>query len=223
MYTHCQCFLNVHFSFSISSLCIPEVINTKPLVNISSYIFSIMFFVFIQIKCVRCCVILITGIRARRDSPRSVKMESSKTGIEKFDGFDISFQKMQIEDYLYEKDIQEPILGVKLDTMTTEEWKLKDCHAVGLIWLTLPGNQRKCDWKWSIQTFGDHLQFLHFQYQNFMDQMSRTVQRQLSVFLRLVRYLMTTLFLLTISRHYNVDPVLSYIVNVHSLTSKDIL
>jgi len=40
---------------------------------------------------------------------------------------------MQIEDYLYEKDIQEPILGVKLDTMTTEEWKLKDCHAVGLI------------------------------------------------------------------------------------------
>ena len=42
---------------------------------------------------------------------------------------------MQIEDYLYEKDIQEPILGVKLDTMTTEEWKLKDCHVVGLmIW-----------------------------------------------------------------------------------------
>ena len=35
--------------------------------------------------------ILTTGIRARRKSPRSVKMESSKIGIEKFDGSNFGF------------------------------------------------------------------------------------------------------------------------------------
>ena len=49
------------------------------------------------------------------------------------------------------------------------------------------------------------------------------LQRQLYVFLRLVRYLTTTLFLLTLSRHYNFNPLLSYMVNIHSLMSEDIL
>ena len=53
-------------------------------------------------------------------------MESSKIEIEKFDGSDFGFWKMQIEDYLYQEDIQEPLLGVMSDTMTTEQWKLKD-------------------------------------------------------------------------------------------------
>ena len=88
----------------------------------------------------RCCAILTTGIRARQNSPRSVKMKSSKIGVEKFDGSDFGFWKMQIEDYLYHKDLQEPQLGVTEDTMTTEQWKLKDRQALGLIWLTLSRN-----------------------------------------------------------------------------------
>ena len=50
----------------------------------------------------------------------------SKIGTEKFDGSDFDFWKMQIEDYLYQKDLHEPLLGVKPDTMTTKQWKLKD-------------------------------------------------------------------------------------------------
>ena len=88
----------------------------------------------------RCFAILTTGIRARQNSPRSVKMESSKIGIEKFDGSDFGFWKMQIEDYLYQKDLHEPLLGVKPDTMTTEQWKLKDRQALGMIRLTLSRN-----------------------------------------------------------------------------------
>ena len=47
---------------------------------------------------------------------------------------------MQIEDYLYQKDLHEPLLRVKSDTMTTEQWKLKDRQALGLIRLTLSRN-----------------------------------------------------------------------------------
>ena len=64
-------------------------------------------------------------------------MESLKIGIEKFDGSDFGFWKMQIEDYLYQKDLHEPLLGVMPDTMTTEQWKLKEWQALGLIRLTL--------------------------------------------------------------------------------------
>ena len=64
-------------------------------------------------------------------------MDSSKLGIEKFDGFDFSFWKMQIEDYLYHKDLHEPLTGVKTEPMTEEKWTLKDRQALGLIQLTL--------------------------------------------------------------------------------------
>ena len=47
---------------------------------------------------------------------------------------------MQIEDYLYQKYLYEPLLGVKSDTITTEQWKLKDRQALGLIRLTLSRN-----------------------------------------------------------------------------------
>ena len=39
-------------------------------------------------------------------------MDSLKLGIEKFDGSDFSFWKMQIKDYLYQKDLHEPLTGV---------------------------------------------------------------------------------------------------------------
>ena len=53
-------------------------------------------------------------------------MDILKLGIEKFDGFNFSFWKMQIEDYLYQKDLHEPLIGVKPEFMTEEKWKLKD-------------------------------------------------------------------------------------------------
>ena len=53
-------------------------------------------------------------------------MDSSKLGIEKFDGSNFSFWKMQIEDYLYQKDLHEPLTGVKPESMTEKKWKLKD-------------------------------------------------------------------------------------------------
>ena len=67
-------------------------------------------------------------------------MDSSKLGIEKFDGSDFSFWKMQIEDYLYQKDLHEPLTEVKPESMTEEKWKLKDRQALGLIRLTLSRN-----------------------------------------------------------------------------------
>ena len=53
---------------------------------ISTCIFSLLFF-FEHVS----CMILTTGIRARRNSPQYVKMESSKIGIKKFDVFDNEF------------------------------------------------------------------------------------------------------------------------------------
>ena len=57
-------------------------------------------------------------------------MDSSKLGINKFDGSNFSFWKMQIEDYLYQKDLHEPLTGVKPESMTEEKWKLKDRQAL---------------------------------------------------------------------------------------------
>ena len=48
--------------------------------------------------------------------------------------------RCKLEDYLYQKDLHEPLLGVKSDTITTEQWKLKDRQALGLIRLTLSRN-----------------------------------------------------------------------------------
>ena len=67
-------------------------------------------------------------------------MDSSKIGMEKFDGSDFSFWKMQIKDYLYQKDFHEPLTGVKPESMTEEKWKLNERQALGLIRLTLSRN-----------------------------------------------------------------------------------
>ena len=67
-------------------------------------------------------------------------MDSSKLGSEKFNGSHFNFWKMQIKDYLYQKDFHEPLTGVKPESMTEEQWKLKDCQALGLTWLTLSIN-----------------------------------------------------------------------------------
>ena len=56
-------------------------------------------------------------------------MKISKIGTEKFDGSNLGFWKMNIEDYPYKKSLRELLLAVKPDTMTTELWELKDRQA----------------------------------------------------------------------------------------------
>ena len=64
-------------------------------------------------------------------------LEEGKVKIEKFDGRDFSFWKMQIEDYLYQKKLYQPLSGVKPEDMKQEEWNLLDRQALGVIRLTL--------------------------------------------------------------------------------------
>ena len=47
-------------------------------------------------------------------------------GIEKFNGTDFGFWRMQIEDYLYGKKLHLLLLGEKPATMKDEEWALLD-------------------------------------------------------------------------------------------------
>ena len=48
------------------------------------------------------------------------------SGIEKFDGIEFGFWRMQSEDYLYGKKLHLLLLGEKLETMKAEEWALLD-------------------------------------------------------------------------------------------------
>ena len=67
-------------------------------------------------------------------------VEDGKVRIKKFDGKDFSFWKMQIEDYLYQKKLHEPLLGKKLETMEQEAWDLLDRLTLGVLRLTLVRN-----------------------------------------------------------------------------------
>uniref|UniRef100_A0A803LCG4 CCHC-type domain-containing protein n=1 Tax=Chenopodium quinoa TaxID=63459 RepID=A0A803LCG4_CHEQI len=60
--------------------------------------------------------------------------------LEKFDGKDFGFWKMQIEDYLYQKKLYQPLEEKKPDGMQEAEWKLLDRQALGVIRLTLSRN-----------------------------------------------------------------------------------
>ena len=60
--------------------------------------------------------------------------EEGKTSrIEKFDGTDFGYWKMQFEDYLYGKKLHLPLLGRKPDSMEEEEWGLLDRQVLGVI------------------------------------------------------------------------------------------
>lgn len=48
------------------------------------------------------------------------------SGIEKFDGTDYGYWRMQIEDYLYGKKLHLPLLGTKPDSMSAVDWNLLD-------------------------------------------------------------------------------------------------
>ena len=48
--------------------------------------------------------------------------EAGKTsGIEKFDGTDFAYWRMQIEDYLYGRKLHLSLFGTKLEAMKAEE------------------------------------------------------------------------------------------------------
>ena len=48
-------------------------------------------------------------------------LEEGKVKIEKFDGRDFKFWKMQIEDYLYQKKLHQPLSGDKPNGIRQEE------------------------------------------------------------------------------------------------------
>ena len=66
--------------------------------------------------------------------------DEGKVKIEKFDGADFGFWKMQIEDYLYQKKLYQPLLGKKPDNIMEDDWNLLDRQALGVIRLTLSRN-----------------------------------------------------------------------------------
>uniref|UniRef100_A0A803L6Q2 CCHC-type domain-containing protein n=1 Tax=Chenopodium quinoa TaxID=63459 RepID=A0A803L6Q2_CHEQI len=66
--------------------------------------------------------------------------DKGEVKLEKFDGKDFGFWKMQIEDYLYQKKLYQPLEEKKPDGMQETEWKLLDRQALGVIRLTLSRN-----------------------------------------------------------------------------------
>ena len=68
--------------------------------------------------------------------------EGKDSGIDKFDGTNFAYWRMQIEDYLYGKKLHLPLLGKKLhlpllgtkpETMKDEDWNLLDRQVLGVI------------------------------------------------------------------------------------------
>ena len=57
--------------------------------------------------------------------------------IEKFDSTDFAYWRMQIEDYLYGRKLNLPLLGTKLEVMKDKEWAFLDRQVLGVIRLTL--------------------------------------------------------------------------------------
>jgi hypothetical protein len=65
--------------------------------------------------------------------------EDGKFRVEKFNGQNYQLWKMQMEDYLYQKDLFLPLGGVakKPMAMKDEEWEILDRKALGTIRLSL--------------------------------------------------------------------------------------
>jgi hypothetical protein len=65
--------------------------------------------------------------------------EDGKFRVDKFNGQNYQLWKMQMEDYLYQKDLFLPLSGVakKPMAMKDEEWEILDRKALGMIRLSL--------------------------------------------------------------------------------------
>ena len=65
--------------------------------------------------------------------------EEGKFRVDKFNGQNYQLWKMQMEDYLYQKDLYLPLGGKAKQSavMKDEEWKVLDRKALGTIWLCL--------------------------------------------------------------------------------------
>ena len=65
--------------------------------------------------------------------------EDGKFSVEKFNGQNFPLWKMQMEDYLYQKDLYLPLSGKtnKLTAMTDAEWEIFDRKALRTIRLCL--------------------------------------------------------------------------------------
>ena len=66
------------------------------------------------------------GIRAKVRVEAMAVEEGKSSGIDKFDGIDFAYWRMQIENYLYGKKLHLPLLGTKPETMKDEDWNLLD-------------------------------------------------------------------------------------------------
>ena len=53
-------------------------------------------------------------------------MAEDKIKIEKFNGTNYSFWKMQMEDVLFQRDLYQPIIGSKPTDMEQEKWDILD-------------------------------------------------------------------------------------------------
>jgi hypothetical protein len=65
--------------------------------------------------------------------------EDGKFRVDKFNDQNYQLWKMQMEDYLYQKDLflQLGRVEKKSTTMKDEEWEILDRKALGMIWLSL--------------------------------------------------------------------------------------
>ena len=63
--------------------------------------------------------------------------ESKILGIEKFDGTNFRYWRIQIEDYFYEKKLHLSLLGTNPETMKGGDWNLLNRQVLGVILLTL--------------------------------------------------------------------------------------
>ncbi|KAE8691518.1 Vacuolar-sorting receptor 1 [Hibiscus syriacus] len=80
--------------------------------------------------------------RSKRSQIRvgAMAADEGNVKIEKFDGADFGFWKMQIEDFMYQKNLYQPLLGKQPEGMKNEDWALLDRQALGVIRLTLSLN-----------------------------------------------------------------------------------
>ena len=78
-----------------------------------------------------------SGIRAKVRVEAMAREEGKGSRIEKFDGTDFAYWRMQSEDYLYGKKLHLPLLETKPETMKDEDWNLLDRQVLGVIRLTL--------------------------------------------------------------------------------------